>query len=63
MRTKLIVAGVIIVAFFAGLCTSFYGVPGKTENGGITVHFGTQYYGLEIWGTPGFFSEDCSGGC
>lgn len=54
-----------LTAFAIGLTTSFYGIPGQTTNGGFTFHppFTTMYYGLEVWGNPGPFSENCQAGC
>lgn len=52
-----------VVVAFTLLAVRTYGTPFHTVNGGITVHVGSMFYGYEVWGHPGFFTEDCSAGC
>lgn len=58
-----ILTALAVVAIFAAFTVRTYGLPGHTENGGFTVQLGSWFYGYEVWGHPGFFTEDCSNGC
>lgn len=55
-RRRVLIAGMLIGAFFVGMCVHSYGVPGHTQNGGFTLQTPWFSGGVEIWGSPGFFS-------
>lgn len=59
------IRGWAIVVFVLGsgllvLATEGYGIhaygwPGRTANGGLVLDVPNDWYGLELWGSPGFF--------
>lgn len=62
LRAAAIAVWVLVVLTFqrSDYALHTYGVPGRTANGGVVI--GDCYHwdaGLELWGRPGFFIDEC----